>query len=139
MPSFRPAPGAASLVAGLLFLSLPPASAQGETPTPPIVRLHYSFQPDCFRSTADVTRCASPMQDRRLDLGPQIAVWLEKEGSGYISDLLVTNMVAKLGIGNRPGYWKFPSTWRFPYGKRVMALPVWAHRRGKLYKQVVIQ
>ena len=52
---------------------------------------------------------------------------------------MVTNITAVRGIGNRPGYWNFLSNSYFPYGKRRMALPVWAHARGKLYDTVVMQ
>ena len=53
-------------------------------------------------------------------------------GTTFIDTLVVTNGVALYGIGNRPGRWDFRSGPRFPYGRRIMALPVWAHRRGVL-------
>jgi hypothetical protein len=133
-----PAARAVASVLGSLVLATA-ANAAAQITAQPTVQLHYTFQPDCYRAAADSSRCASPSGDRRLDLGPQIAVWVEKDGAGYLTELLVTNLTAVRGIGNRPGYWKFPSSWRFPYGKRVMALPVWAHRRGKLYPTVVLQ
>ena len=43
---------------------------------------------------------------------------------------MVTNAVAIHGIGNRPGTWNLLSGPRFPYGRRPMALPIWAHARG---------
>src|SRR5213595_296831 len=102
MSSFRPALAAAVLV-GLLLSPTPQAPAQTTTPpaqTPPavqpIVRLHYAFQPDCLRSKSNAGKCMPP-REGRLDLGPQIAVWIEKEGAGYVADLLVTNLVAKRG------------------------------------------
>jgi hypothetical protein len=99
--------------------------------------LRYDFQPDCFRAAAD-TACAQSID--RLDLGPQIAVWLESaDRTQFIDTLMVTNMTAARGIGNRPGIWNFLSGPFFPYGKRRMALPVWAHARGKLYDTVVMQ
>ncbi len=103
------------------------------------LRLRYTFQPDCYRSSLSAA-CETPKTNMRLDLGPQIAVWLEKaDRSTFVADLMVTNLTAVRGIGNRPGYWKFPSTWRFPYGKRKMSLPVWAHARGRLYDTVMMQ
>jgi hypothetical protein len=96
------------------------------------------MQPDCYRSSADAP-CDTPKGSKRLDLGPQIAVWVEKADGTFIDTLLVTNAVSKRGIGNRPGHWKFPSSWRFPYGKRPMVLPIWAHRRGKIYETLVMQ
>jgi hypothetical protein len=111
------------------------ASAQGGAP----LRLRYTFQPDCYRASFS-DPCETPKTNMRLDLGPQIAVWLEKaDKSAFVADLMVTNLTAVRGIGNRPGYWKFPSTWRFPYGKRKMVLPVWAHARGRLYDTEMMQ
>ena len=75
----------------------------------------------------------------RLDLGPQIAVWIEGADGRFVDTVLVTNLTARLGIGNRPGHYLLPSSPKFPYGRRLMSLPVWAHRRGKLYDSVVMQ
>ena len=57
----------------------------------------------------------------------------------FVDTLMVTNMTAARGIGNRPGVSNFLSGPLFPYGKRSMALPIWAHARGKLYDTVVMQ
>jgi hypothetical protein len=77
--------------------------------------------------------------DTHPDFGPQIAVWLESaDGSTFIDTLMVTNAVAVHGIGNRPGAWDLRSGPRFPYGRRQMALPIWAHARGKLYPYVAM-
>ncbi len=76
---------------------------------------------------------------RHPDLGPQIAVWLESaDGTTFVDTLMVTNAVAVHGIGNRPGTWDMLSGPRFPYGRRPMALPIWAHARGKLYPTVAM-
>jgi hypothetical protein len=99
--------------------------------------LRYDLQPDCYRG-AGSSSCAETVD--RLDLGPQIAVWLESgDRTQFIDTLMVTNMTAARGIGNRPGIWNFLSGPFFPYGKRRMALPIWAHARGKLYDTVVFQ
>jgi hypothetical protein len=110
----------------------PPATTTGQ------VRVRYAFQPDCLRSGMDAP-CDTPRATRRLDFGPQIAVWVEKQDGSFIDTLMVTNATAVWGIGNRPGYWRFPSNWRFPYGKRTMALPIWAHARGRIYDSLVMQ
>ena len=57
----------------------------------------------------------------------------------FVDTLMVTNMVAARGIGNRPGLSNFVSSPKFPYGKRQMALPIWAYARGVLYPAVVFQ
>jgi hypothetical protein len=118
---------AAALVAAL--------SAPGVAAAPCTV-LNYTFQPDCFRAAGD-TSCA--FDPNHLDLGPQIAVWLESaDGTQFIDTLMVTNAVAIHGIGNRPGTWNMLSGPRFPYGRRQMALPIWAHARGQLYPFVAM-
>ncbi|HEY0136437.1 MAG TPA: CFI-box-CTERM domain-containing protein [Nannocystis sp.] len=69
--------------------------------------------------------------------GAQIAIWLEDDAGKWVQDILVTQAVGKLGIGNRPGLWNFLSSWRAPYGPRPSVLPIWAHRRGKTYPKLV--
>src|SRR5262245_26863952 len=119
-------------LAGLAVLApllLAPATASAQTNT----RLRYTFQPDCYRPSL-AAACDKRKTGQRLDLGPQIAVWVESvDGSRFVDTLMVTNATAFRGIGNRPGHWSLPSSPKFPYGKRPMALPIWAHRRGKLY------
>jgi len=111
--------------------------------------LRYTFQPDCLRAAGDpsctqVFYRADSASGRnvvdRLDLGPQIAVWIESaDRSQFITTLMVTNMVAARGIGNRPGLSAFVSSPKFPYGKRKMALPIWAYAHGVTYPTVVFQ
>jgi hypothetical protein len=127
--------GAVALSASLSVITLRSSSAQPAA-TPLVLR--YTFQPDCLRKTLQ-SPCETPKVSKRLDLGPQIAVWLEKGDGSFVDTLLVTNATAVRGIGNRPGFWKFPSNWHFPYGKRKMVLPVWAHARGRTYNTLIIQ
>jgi hypothetical protein len=131
----------AALSAGVVTLGLTLAllsrSATAQTTPPPVV-LRYTFQPECLRK-APGAPCDTPKASKRLDLGPQIAVWIEKGDGSFVDTLMVTNAVAVRGIGNRPGNWRFPSNWHFPYGKRTMALPVWAHARGHTYQTLIIQ
>jgi len=130
--------GSAVLAAAASTLVLWSARAQTPAATPPPVRLRYAFEPDCLRSGLDAA-CFTPRTNKRLDFGPQIAIWLEKPDGTLIDTLMVTNATAVWGIGNRPGYWLFPSNWRFPYGKRTMVLPIWAHARGRVYDTLVMQ
>jgi hypothetical protein len=119
------------LAALLLFREAPALAATG-------TRLRITFQPDCLRQASEM--CSPLGKGKRLDLGPQIAVWMESaRGDQFVDTLMVTNLVATFGIGNRPGYSFLPSGPKFPYGKRPMALPVWAHRHGRLYDTVVNQ
>src|SRR5215471_6140983 len=99
--------------------------------------LRYTFTPDCLRQPGD-TGCT--FHRDHPDFGPQIAVWVESaDRSRFVDTLQVTNAVALFGIGNRPGAWDLRSGPRFPYGRRPMALPVWAHARGQTYPLVVMQ
>jgi hypothetical protein len=123
----------------LSFLPARPLEAQ-----PRSTRLRVTFQPDCFRASLSETCKRGKSKDAggkdRLDLGPQIAIWIESaDRKQFVDTLMVTSLVATRGIGNRPGAWNLPSSPKFPYGKRPMALPVWAHTRGKLYDTVVMQ
>jgi hypothetical protein len=98
--------------------------------------LSYTFQPDCFQ-TAGGSGC--PFDKNHPDFGPQIAVWVgSADGSQFVDTLMATNAVAIHGIGNRPGTWNLRSGPRFPYGRRPMALPIWAHARGVLYDLVAM-
>lgn len=98
--------------------------------------LRYDFEPDCLVRDGTGT-CR--LDFGRPDLGPQVAVWVESaDGARFVDTVMVTNAVGLYGIGNRPGRWDFRSGPRFPYGRRPMALPVWAHRRGQTYQAVVM-
>ena len=105
---------AAVIFAGAAFAV--PARAQN------CMTLRYDFQPDCYHAPGDAA-CLRSVD--RLDLGPQIAVWVESaDRTMFVDTLMVTNMTAARGIGNRPGVSNFLSGPLFPYGKRSMALPL---------------
>ena len=114
--------------------ALPGGAAVGQTGP----RVKVTFQPDCFRSSL-AAACDPRKVGDRLDLGPQIAVWIETADGQFVDTVMVTNLTAQLGIGNRPGHSTLPSGPKFPYGRRPMVLPVWAHQRNKLYDSVVMQ
>lgn len=96
--------------------------------------LAFSLEPDCFVRAPD-GRCTFDVN--RPDLGPQLAVWIESSSGEFVDTIFVTNAVGLYGIGNRPGRSDLRSGPRFPYGRRPMALPLWAHRRGKVYPAVL--
>ncbi|MES1158225.1 MAG: CFI-box-CTERM domain-containing protein [Haliangium ochraceum] len=130
-----------SVCCGLLVaVFLAPQSAHAQS----CMTLRYVFQPDCYRPDPG---SACVQSQAHMELGPQIAVWLQDGNGafGYVSSqdgtrkdgtLMITNAVARRGIGNRPGRWDFLSGPLFPYGKRIMALPIWAHARGVTYPTV---
>src|SRR5207253_5468507 len=65
--------GAVVLAAVISLLTLRTTSAQTSPPAPLLLR--YTFQPDCLRKSLDAP-CDTPKASKRLDLGPQIAVWV---------------------------------------------------------------
>ena len=68
----------------------------------------------------------------------QIAVWIEDSAGNYVDTAYVTRSTGALGLGNRPGNALFKSAYRWPYGRREMVLPVWAHTRGQQYPYVIM-
>jgi Fibronectin type III domain len=121
-----------SVVSLSALLALTPAAARAQS----CMTLQYSFQPDCYRPD-ESSACVQSVS--QMELGPQIAVWLQDATGAYVDTLMVTNATARRGIGNRPGRWDFLSGPLFPYGKRLMSLPIWAHARGKIYNTVIMQ
>jgi hypothetical protein len=102
--------------------------------------LEYAFTSDCIRAQGEASDAACAFHADKPDLGPQIAVWVESaDRARFVDTLLVTNATALFGIGNRPGEWDLRSGPKFPYGRRPMTLPVWAHARGRTYPLVVMQ
>lgn len=74
----------------------------------------------------------------------QVAIWIEDSAGTYLATVALTESVAYRGLGNRPGASQMNSGYRWPYGRREGALPIWAHRRAaapgaKLFPRVVFQ
>jgi hypothetical protein len=68
----------------------------------------------------------------------QIAVWIEDTSGTYVDTAYVTRSTGALGLGNRPGNALFKSAYRWPYGRREMVLPVWAHVRNHQYPYIIM-
>jgi hypothetical protein len=68
----------------------------------------------------------------------QMAVWIEDAQGACVDTAYVTRSTGALGLANRPGNARFKSGYRWPYGRRDMVLPVWAHTRNQLYPLVVM-
>lgn len=106
----------------------------------------------CFRATATLTllcalslswaRADEPCRAVDISFRPaprlQLAVWVEDTRDRYVDTIYVSRVTGTLGLGNRPGNARFKSAYRWPYGRREMVLPVWAHRRNHLYGYVVM-
>ena len=74
----------------------------------------------------------------------QVAIWIEDASGRYLTAVALTEAVAFRGIGNRPGASQMNSGYRWPYGRREGALPIWAHRRASapgaaLFPRVIFQ
>ena len=96
------------------------------------------MDPICRVVEVQFTPQGLPARSGRTELSPQIAVWVEQPGGQWQADLYVTRSVGLYGLGNRPGQALLKSDYRWPYGRRPMALPIWAHRRGKTYPFVAM-
>jgi hypothetical protein len=116
----------------LVLAALTPRAARAQS----CMTLQYAFQPDCFRPD-ESSACVQVAS--HMDLGPQIAVWVQDASGAFVDTLMVTNATSVRGIGNRPGRSDFLSGPLFPYGKRIMSLPIWAHARGKTYSTLLMQ
>jgi len=94
---------------------------------------------DCYNVKAELTPTDSL----------QIVVWLETASGQFVDTLYITAKTGFYGLGNRPGRMDFNSgpipnpaanvddMW--PYGRRVNTFPVWAHRHGRTWPEVVFQ
>jgi hypothetical protein len=74
----------------------------------------------------------------------QLAIWIERQTGDFLATVRLTEAVALRGIGNRPGASQMNSGFRWPYGRREGALPIWATRRAsapdaKLFRSVIFQ
>jgi hypothetical protein len=107
------------------------APAQAEPALCRVVEVKFTPQglPAVFDNTGGLAR---------EPLSPQIAVWASKPDGKWVADLFVTRAVGSLGLGNRPGQAFLKSDFRWPYGRRPMALPIWAYGRGKTYGYIAM-
>ena len=73
----------------------------------------------------------------------QIAGWIEDAQGNFVDTVYLTSKVGRYGMGNRPGRFDFnsgsPPHDHWPYGRRVTTFPVWAHRHGQTWPEIVFQ
>ena len=69
----------------------------------------------------------------------QIVMWVEDAAGQYVDTIFITQQTGTYGLGNRPGRFDFNSGPKWPYGRRLAVFPVWAHRHGMLFNEVVFQ
>jgi hypothetical protein len=68
-----------------------------------------------------------------------IVAWLETPGGEFVETVFITQQVGIYGLGNRPGRFDFNSGPDWPYGRRITTFPVWAHRHGLDWDELVFQ
>jgi hypothetical protein len=73
------------------------------------------------------------------DVVPQVVAWLEDESGTFVDTIYITHATGTFGIGNRPGRFDFNSSFRWPYGRRTTTFPVWAHRHGLTWPELIFQ
>jgi hypothetical protein len=71
------------------------------------------------------------------DALPQVVAWLEDAAGNFVDTVYITHATGTFGIGNRPGRFDFNSGYRWPYGRRITTFPVWAHRHGLSWPELV--
>jgi hypothetical protein len=70
--------------------------------------------------------------------GMQIAVWIEDAAGNYVDTAYVTRLTGQFGLANRPGDGLLKTDFKWPYGRREMVLPIWAHRRNHHYPKIMM-
>lgn len=89
--------------------------------------------PDCRVVETQFTPQGFPSRGGREELSPQIAVWVEKPDGTWVKDS--RNLTLRRGFagpGNRPGSAAQRLDFRWPYGRRPMALPMCVQARENL-------
>ena len=69
----------------------------------------------------------------------QIVAWVEDPSGAFVDTAFITQQTGTFGLGNRPGRPDFNSGPLWPYGRRITTFPVWAHRHGLAFDEVVFQ
>lgn len=68
----------------------------------------------------------------------QIVEWIEDAKGHVIATPYITRVTGQFGLGNRPGSALLKTDFRWPYSRREMVFPVWAHRRDHHYPLIVM-
>jgi hypothetical protein len=69
----------------------------------------------------------------------QIVAWIEDAAGTFIDTVYITAATGTYGLGNRPGRFDFNSGPMWPFGRRTTVFPVWAHRHGRTWSELVFQ
>jgi hypothetical protein len=68
----------------------------------------------------------------------QIVAWIEDDQGRFVDTIYITRLTGQFGLANRPGNALLKTDYRWPFGRREMVAPVWAHRRNRRYPKVVM-
>jgi len=71
--------------------------------------------------------------------GSQIVAWIEDGNGVFVDTIFITAQTGTYGLGNRPGRVDFNSGPFWPYGRRLTVFPVWAHRHGQTFPEIIFQ
>ncbi len=69
----------------------------------------------------------------------QIVAWVEDAAGTFVETIYITAATGTYGLGNRPGRFDLNSGPMWPFGRRTTVFPVWAHRHGQTWSQLVFQ
>jgi hypothetical protein len=94
---------------------------------------------ECRVLDVDYLPAESPNPDPGLRPRLSIVAWLETPAGQFVDTIFITQEVGTYGLGNRPGELDFNSAPAWPYGRRITTFPVWAHRHGLEFPEVVFQ
>jgi hypothetical protein len=68
----------------------------------------------------------------------QMVVWIQDANGTVLATPWITRTTGQFGLANRPGNALLKTAFGWPYGRREMVAPVWAHRRNKQYPKVMM-
>jgi hypothetical protein len=68
----------------------------------------------------------------------QIVIWIEDLAGKVLETPYITRLTGQFGLANRPGAPLLKTDFKWPYGRREMVMPIWAHRRDKHYPKVMM-
>ena len=101
---------------------------------------HPARGDDSLCEVLDVELQAAPSpREPAFQFDVSMVGWLEKATGEYVDTVFITREAGSFGLGNRPGRFDFASGPKWPYGRRTTLFPVWAHKHGLEFPEIVFQ